>query len=77
MKGFDQTIQGVEKKVSKLARDVVSAGASGMSAGTMGLGANPLQQAFIGLGLGENLMAEGGTPTPNPTQTKGALEVRL
>ena len=64
MKGLDEKIQDVEKKVSKLARDVVSAGAAGTSVGTTGLGTSPLQQAFIGLGLGANLKAGGGTPTP-------------
>ena len=70
MKGLDEKME-----LSKLASDVVSAGASGMSAGTMGLGTNLLQQAFRSLGLGANAMAGGGTLTQFPTQ--GALEVRL
>ena len=40
MKGLDNKMQDVEKKVSKLARDVVTAGAAGTSVAIMGLGAS-------------------------------------
>ena len=72
-KGLDEKMQDVKKKISKPARGVVTAGAAEMSVGTAGLVSSSLQQAFIGLGLGANLTAGGGTPTP----TKGAVEVRL
>ena len=75
MKGLDEKMEAFEKKLSKLASDAISAGASGMSSGTMGRGTNPLQQAFGSLGLGVNSMAGGGTSTPAPMP--GGLEVRL
>ena len=72
-------MEAVEKKLSKLASDVVRVGAAGPSLGAQELGAHPLQQAFASLGLGANLMGGGGTTTPTsiPSPAKGDLKVRL
>ena len=83
MKGLDEKMLDVKKRVSKIARDVVTAGAAaavagaGASEGMTASGSSPLQQAFGSLGFGATLMAGGGTSTPTPTPTKGALEGRL
>ena len=42
MKGLDENMQDVEKRVSKIARDVVTAGVAGLSVGTTGPGTSPL-----------------------------------
>ena len=79
MKRLDEKMEAVEKKLSKLASDVVRVGAAGTSLGPQGLGANPLQQAFGSLGLGANVIGGGGTTTPTstPSPAKRDLEVRL
>ena len=67
MKRLDEKMEAVEKKLSKLASDVVRVGAAGTSLGAQGLQANPLQQAFGSLGLGANVIGgEELQPQPQP-----------